>query len=254
MLKNFELQSSKRNAQLLVQILQDPAKEEEVSVPSTFGDADLDNMTDEQIKALVEKEVPQQVVSLDRLNAAQAQAQVMVPGVRAEILDSKRPNPNVQAFLDYLTLHSFTPWGIPEMWASGKPSGADYKANQLFAERAFREQQKSLEQFLDWTFARWHDWSVSRGDISPIADDVRESIAWEWPTQSALDEVAHNQAIRSGLENLTVSYEDILGNGYKEKLLKIKDELAFCREAGIPHPVYKLLSGGESAMIETPTA
>ena len=144
MLKNFELQYSKRNAQLLLQILQDPTKED-TPLPSAFGDVDLDSMTDEEVQALIAKEIKPQIVTLDALNSAQAQAQVMEPGIRAEVLDSKRPNPNVQQFLDYLTLHSFLPWGLPEMFASGKPSGADFKAQQLFAERAFREQQKILE-------------------------------------------------------------------------------------------------------------
>lgn len=151
-------------------MLQDPAKEEEISIPSTFGnDADIDNMTEEQIQALVQKEIPQKVVSLERLNSAQAQVQVFDAGVKAEMIDTKRPNPNVQSFLDYLTLRSFTPFGLSEGFAMGKPDG-NFKANQLFSERAFEEQQKQLEQFCDWCFVRWHNWSAKHGKITPLTD------------------------------------------------------------------------------------
>ena len=51
------------------------------------------------------------------------------------------------------------------------------------------------------------------------------------------------------LENLTASYQDVLGNDWQTKLETIKDELSWCKANGIPHPAFKLLSGGESAMI-----
>lgn len=146
MLKNFELQSAKRNAQLLLQVLQEPQKEDETTLPSTLGDdVDIDSMSEDEIRALVAKEVPQRIVTLDKLNSANAQTQIMEAGVRAEVLDSKRPNPNVQSFLDYLTQRSFTPFGLSEQFALGNVSGQNFRANQLFSERAFRQEQKGLE-------------------------------------------------------------------------------------------------------------
>ena len=69
----------------------------------------------------------------------------MEAGVRAEVLDSKRPNPNVQSFLDYLTQRSFTPFGLSEQFALANVSGQDFRANQLYSERTFRQEQKGLE-------------------------------------------------------------------------------------------------------------
>lgn len=214
MLKNFELQSAKRNAQLLLQVLQEPQKEEEIAIPSTFGtDTDIDSMTEDQLKALVEKEIQPRVVTLDRLNAANAQVQVMESGVRAEMIDTKRPNPNVQQFLDFLTLRSFTPFGLSESFAMGKPDG-NYKANQLFSERAFEEQQKTLEQFCDWCFRRWHDWSVKHGKIKPLTDEQIESVTWEWPHLLEIDPAQKANAQKLQLENMLTTYKDILGNNW----------------------------------------
>ena len=49
MLQGFELQGAKRNAQLLLQILQPQEKEEEVAEPSAFGDdEDIQNLSEEE--------------------------------------------------------------------------------------------------------------------------------------------------------------------------------------------------------------
>jgi hypothetical protein len=60
-------------------------------------------------------------------------------------------------------------------------------------------------------------------------------------------------AQRQQLENLTISYQDILGNDYKNKLAKIRDEVLWMKEAGLVHPAYKLLSGGESKLLDVDT-
>lgn len=250
MLQNFTLQSSKRNAQMLLQILQDKDEPPPVE-PSAFDEEDLKNMSDDEIKQLVageqEGEVKEQ--KLDRFSSAQAEYQVMPPGFKAELLDQKNPNPNAQGFIDWLAGRSFSPFGLSQMFATGKISNGDYKSNQLYSERCFQQYQKQLEAFCDWTFRKWALWAVKRSIVKPLTEDQWDGVAWEWPRQQALDEEANQRAIKMRLENLTASYRDILGNDYQTKLTAIKDELAWCKKNGIPHPAFKLLSGGESSMI-----
>ena len=173
----------------------------------------------------------------------------MPPGVKAELLESKRPNPNVQQFIDWLAGRSFSPFGLSRMFATGDVKSADFKSNQLYSERSFQQYQKQLESFCDFVFRKWSGWAAKRNIIKPLDEEQLESIAWDWPKQSALDEESNQRAIKMQLENLTKSYRDILGNDYQSKLAAIKDELAWCKANGIPHPAFKLLSGGESAMI-----
>ena len=250
MLQGFELQGAKRNAQLLLQILQSD-QGEEVEEPSAFGDEDIQNLSDDEVEKLAEQaqdEVKTQ--SLDKFNSAAAEYQVMPPGAKAELLESKRPNPNVQQFIDWLAGRSFSPFGLSRMFSTGDVKSGDFKANQLFSERAFQQYQKSLESFCDWTFRKWANWAAKRNIIKPLDDEELEAIAWDWPKQQALDEEANQRAIKMKLENLTASYQDVLGNDWQSKLETIKDELAWCKANGIPHPAFKLLSGGESAMID----
>lgn len=251
MLQGFELQGAKRNAQLLLQILQEK-QDEETAEPSAFGDddADIQNMTDEEVERLAAQEKEEtKTYKLDKFSSAQAEYQVMPPGFKAELLEQKRPNPNTSAFIDWLAGRSFSPFGLSQMFATGKISNGDFKSNQLYSERCFQQFQKQLESFCDWSFRKWAGWAEKNGLISALTEDQLESIAWEWPKQQALDEEANQRATKMKLENLTASYRDVLGNDWQTKLETIKDELAWCKANGIPHPAFKLLSGGESAMI-----
>lgn len=249
MLQGFELQGAKRNAQLLLQILQDKQEDEAVE-PSAFGDdEDIQGMTDEEIEKLTAQETEEKTYKLDKFNSAAAEYQVMPPGFKAELLEQKRPNPNTQSFIDWLAGRSFSPFGLSQMFATGKISNGDFKSNQLYSERCFQQYQKQLESFCDWTFRKWAGWAERKGLIAPLTEEQLESIAWEWPKQQALDEEANQRAIKMKLENLTASYQEILGNDWKSKLETIKDEVAYCKQVGLPHPSFKLISGGESQMI-----
>ncbi len=251
-LKTFVLQSSKRNAQMLLQILQPTEKDEEVAEPSAFGvDEDIQNLSEEEIEKLTAQETEEvKTQRLEKFNSAQAEYQVMPPGFKAELVDQKNPNPNVASFVDWMVGRCYSPFGLSQMWATGKVTNGDFKANQLFSERAFQQYQKQLESFCDWAFRKWAAWAAKRNIIKPLDEDQLESIAWDWPKQQALDEEANQRAIKMKLENLTASYRDVLGNDWQSKLETIKDELAWCKANGIPHPAFKLLSGGESAMID----
>ncbi len=250
MLQGFELQGAKRNAQLLLQVLQSE-QQEEAQEPSAFGeDEDIANMSDEEIEKLAAEETEEtKTYKLDKFNSAAAEYQVMPPGAKAEMLESKRPNPNVQQFIDWLAGRSFSPFGLSRMFATGDVKSADFKSNQLYSERSFQQYQKQLESFCDWTFRKWVGWASKRNIIKPLTEEQLESIAWDWPKQQALDEEANQRAIKMKLENLTASYRDVLGNDWQSKLETIKDELAWCKANNVPHPAFKLLSGGESAMI-----
>ena len=252
MLQGFELQGAKRNAQLLLQILQDKQEEEAVE-PSAFGDdEDIQNMSEEEIEKLTAQETEEtKTYKLDKFNSAAAEYQVMPPGFKAELLEQKRPNPNTQSFIDWLAGRSFSPFGLSQMFATGKISNGDFKSNQLYSERCFQQYQKQLESFCDWTFRKWAGWAERKQLIAPLTEEQLESIGWEWPKQQALDEEANQRAIKMKLENLTASYQDVLGNDWQSKLETIKTELAWCKENGIPHPAFKLLSGGESQMISS---
>lgn len=48
------------------------------------------------------------------------------------------------------------------------------------------------------------------------------------------------------LRNMTSNYKDILGNNWREQLLQFRDEVNWCKQNNILHPIFQLKSGGES--------
>ena len=47
------------------------------------------------------------------------------------------------------------------------------------------------------------------------------------------------------LRNMTSTLKNELGNDWKEQLKQYKTEIDYCRENGLPHPAFNMISGGE---------
>ena len=75
-------------------------------------------------------------------------------------------------------------------------------------------------------------------------------VSWEWAGIDDLNPVEHQNGIRLALQNNTMTYKEILGMDWKEKLEQVAEEHAWMRERGMIHPSEKLISGGESAASE----
>lgn len=184
-------------------------------------------------------------MALERVNAAGCIYQVMPENYKMELLDTKHPNQNMPSFINWLATKSAAPFGLSEQFATFMPKGGDFRANQLFSERAFEEAQKFLEQICDWTLYRWSAWAVKRGLIDRAPDTFIDDVDWSWPRMEELDELQHQNAVEKKLRNMTSSYKQELGPDWKETLSTIKEEIDWCKNNDLPHPAYSMISGGE---------
>ena len=250
----YELAAAKKNSQTLAQVLQsDSVSNEDVAAPSAFDSStDFENMTDEEIEAATKEEVSEQVqtMSLERVNAAGCIYQVMPENYKMELLDTKHPNTNMPAFINWLATKSAAPFGLSEQFATFMPRGGDFRANQLFSERAFEEAQKFLEQICDWTLYRWSLWANKKGLINRQPDTFITDVAWSWPKMDELDELQHQNAVEKKIKNMVGSYKEELGPDWKEKLLTIKEEIDWFKQNGLAHPSFEMKSGGERSGAE----
>ena len=250
----YELAAAKKNSQVLAQVWQESSNtNEEATAPSVFDtDTDLDNMTDEEIEELAKAEADDnvQTQTLDRVTSAGVIYQVMPENYRMELLDTKHPNATMPEFINWLATKSAAPFGLSQHFATFMPNGSDFRANQLFSERAFEEAQKFLEQICDWTLYRWSIWANKRGIIDRQPDTFIAEVAWSWPHMEELDENAHQDAVEKKLRNMTSSYKQELGPDWKETLTTIKDEIDWCKKNNLPHPAYNMISGGERSGVD----
>ena len=221
---------------------------EEAVEPSAFdSDADIENMTDEEIEEIAKAEAGEnvQTMTLDRVHAAGCIYQVMPENYRMELLDMKHPNQNMPSFINWLATKSAAPFGLSEQFATFMPRGSDFRANQLFSERAFEEAQKFLENICDWTLYRWSLWANKRGIITRTPDTFITKVAWAWPKMDELDELQHQNAVEKKIKNMVGSYKEELGPDWKEKLMTIKEEIDWFKQNGLAHPSFEMKSGGE---------
>lgn len=245
----YELAAAKKNSQTLAQVLQSASvTNDEVEMPSPFeAGTDFEGMTDEEIEAATQQQVESQVqtMALDRVNAAGCIYQVMPENYKMELLDTKHPNQNMPSFINWLATKSASPFGLSQHFATFMPTGADFRANQLFSARAFEEAQKFLEGIADWCLYRWALWANKRGLISRTPDTFISNVAWSWPKMDEIDELQHQNAVEKKIKNMVGSFKEELGPDWKEKLSTIKDEINWFKENGLPHPAFEMKSGGE---------
>lgn len=242
----FELQAAKKNAQTFAQIVETQSVEPEIPLPSPFGsDVDFSKMSDSQIEeaaSQVAEESTERTVTLEAARSAGIIYEQMPEGHKMELLDTKHPNDSLVDFVKWLAGRSASVFGLTQQYATLAATGKDYKAERLLAEPVFQEGQKFLEQICDWLFVKWYDWAKP-SDIPH--DELLPLLSWRWPSSAELDEYTHQMALALKFQNLTGSFREYYGNDWREKLQQIKVEADWCKANGIPHPAYKMVSGGE---------
>ena len=244
-----ELLASRRNAQLFCWLEETPDKYD-AQIPSAFDPSiDYSSMTDEQIEELVKEQSAQDEVknvSFTKAHESQIVYEALPPGYKANQLATQHPNSNVQTLVDFLANRCAASMGLSKVYATGNPSDADYRSNQLFSWGAILEFQHDIEQICDWCFYRWLNWSIKKGEITAyVAQDIMNYVDWEWTSIDSLDQVSEQRAVEMKLRNMTSTLKNELGNDWKEQLKQYKTEIDYCRENGLPHPAFNMISGGE---------
>ena len=264
-LQGYEVQASKRNAQVMGQVLQGEADtgegalaaelDPDATAPVAVDDSDLTQ------EAAVEEALEQQRLDLDDLSGKGGLIwDLMPPGVKAEIFDTKHPNQNLVEFSRWLHSGAAYATGLTSLFAVGK-ADASYSAamaEMILAQTQFRVEFHRLEcGFLDWALANWARRAQSRGIIPADAalppDWRRTCVKWQRPPERALNPVDEQNAVALGLKNLTRNYHETLGPDWKRKLLETAEEIRFATENGIPDPRLQTAAGALIPTTDTPT-
>lgn len=211
-------------------------------------DDDIQNMTDDEVKEIVKEEAEEEkVVSFNRAKENLIVYEALPEGFDAKQLQMSHPNANVSTMVDWLANRCAASMGLSKIFATGNPEDSNWRANQLFSFPAVLEFQKDLEQVCDWLFNCYVKWGVKKGEIKAyIAEDFMDYVDWEWKGLDDIDQVAHQNGIRLGLENNVLTYKEILGNNWKERLKQTAYEHQWMQEHGITPPSEKMISGGQT--------
>lgn len=250
-----ETQSAKVNSQLVGQIISD-AKDEVTtdSVPDAFkaavdaanaevaGGGEAAAGDDEKVE-----------FTLEEMEAIGAHFDEMPAGKRFELLDTKRPNPNMAAYLDWLVGTAASTLGMPRLYAMlrAEASYSAARAEMCLAWTTFEECQKELERTVcDWIGRQAIAWAVRTGELRvTLPPDWHRLLSWSWPKPREIDETKTVAATREKLRLGLTTYRRELGPDYQAALREWSAEIKEFETLGIPHPALQTVAG---AVIEQP--
>lgn len=240
-----ELMASRRNSQIFCWLTQD--KEPEEIIPSAFDAEEVEDMTEEQVRQIVKEEGQEEkVISFNRAKENSVVYEALPEGFDAKQLQMTHPNTNVETMVDWLANRCAATLGLSKVFATGNPEDGNWRSNQLFSFPAIKEFQKDLEQVCDWLFNNWVAWATRKGILTAyVAEDFMDYVDWEWRSIDDFDEVKAQQAIEMKLRNMTSTLREEIGSDWKEQLEQYKREIDWCKQEGLPHPAFNMISGGE---------
>ena len=260
-LQGYEVQTAKKNSQTIAQVLQQAEDNEGELAEEMDPDAEAP-IVDESVdgsapaaQAAGDSEDDQISLDLDEIAGAGCIYDVMPPGVKMELLDTKHPNNNLIEFSKWLHGGVAFAVGLGNVHASGKAdsSYSAAMAELLISSREFRDEFHELEvSVLDWVLSNWSRKAQAEGliaDDSALPPDWRHKcVTWQQPAERAIDPVKEQSALNSGLRNGTILYRDKLGPDWRDKALAFAEEVQFFKDHGLVHPSMQTVSG---AVVET---
>jgi capsid protein len=253
-LQGFEVQASKRNAQIIGQVTQ---QDGETGEGELAAELDPDAVAPVAVDAdgaesdPIAEEIEQQRLDIDSIASLGTIYDVLPPGCKFEAISAEHPNDKLVEFSRWLHSGAAYAAGLTSLFATGKAdnSYSAAMAEMILAQTQFRVEFHRLEvAFLDWALANWARRAQSRGEIPQDAalpaDWKRTCVKWQHPIERALNPVDEQNAIGLGLKNLTRNYHETLGPDWKRKLLETAEEIQFATANGIPDPRLQTVSGG----------
>jgi capsid protein len=252
-LQGFEVQAAKAGAQKIGQILSndDAANQGEISADLN-PDATAPISVEDAAAAINEaaEEADQLPLEIDEIQGAGVIYDIMPPGVKMELLDTKHPNDKLVEFSNWLHRGVGFALGLGSIHATGK-ADSSYSASQaemILAQLDFDDEFHKLEKYiLDWALSAWSKWAARQGiipgDDKLPADWRRTCVSWQRPPHRSLDPVKEQSALNSGLKNGTILYREKWGADWKRKAIAFGEEIEFFKAHGIPHLALQTVSG-----------
>ncbi len=227
-----EAQAAKLNAQMVGQIL-----ESETAEPGPEG-AGFDDREVEDATAALPDTVK---FSTKELKAIGAHFDKMPPGLKIELLDTKRPNLNVISYVEHVTGVIGATRGLARVYSTLKAqtSYTAFRGEQAMSEQSFREARKDLERTVCDPIARLVIARAVRLGLieAELPEHWEEMLAWTWPKMIEVNEKDAQSALKMKLENGITSLTRELGPGEMERILaERKREKQLFDDAGLIYP------------------
>ena len=235
-----EAQAAKLNAQMVGQILEDVNADPDDDETPGFDDREVEDAT---------KAKPDTVkFTTKELKAIGAHFDKMPPGLKIDLLDTKRPNLNIIAYVEHVTGVIGATRGLARVYSTLKAqtSYTAFRGEQAMSEQSFRESRKELERNVCDPIARLVIARAVRLGLieAELPEHWEEMLAWTWPKMIEVNEKDAQTALKQKLENGVTSLTRELGPGEMERILaERKREKLLFDDAGLIYPGTVTVSG-----------
>lgn len=231
-----EAQAAKLNSQIVGQILQD-ASADVADAGAYAATTSADGSSE---------------FSTRQLTSIGARFDQMPPGQKIELLDTKRPNANMPAYVEFLTGLVGGTKGLARVYATLKAqtSYTAFRGEQVMSWPSFEEAQKDLERNVcDWVAVHVIERAVRMGEITAaLPDGWQTMLAWQWPKMREVSQTDAENAFATGLRNGSVTFFDRFGPDWENRCIRQRaTEVRKFREAGLVYPGDKDVNGQDAA-------
>lgn len=239
-----ETQAAKMNSQLVGQIYETEQNGvDTASIPDAFkrvAEDPADGNGDGGDEDAVE-------FTLEEMEAIGAHFDKMPRGLKLELLDTKRPNANIPAYLDWLLGQAAATLGMTRVYSTLKAetSYTAFRGEQCLAWPTFEEAQKDLERNVcDWAAVSAVRWGLRAGLLEcALPDGWEQMLSWTWPKPREVDECAAVKAVREKLQIGLTTYRRELGPDADRMIAEWAAEVDEFKSLGIPHPARQTVAG-----------
>lgn len=174
--------------------------------------------------------------------------QVMPKDRRLELLDTKRPNANLDAYVDFVLGLVGGSRGLARVYSTLKAqtSYTAFRGEQIMTWKVFRDAQKDLErEVCDWAARCAISRAVRLGLVrSRLPEGWERMIAWTWPKMAEVSEKDAQSALEAKMRNGVTSLTREMGPGEFERVMaeRVAEKAAF-DAAGLVYPGEASVSG-----------
>lgn len=240
--QGYEVQAAKKNAQTIATIEQQ-VENNEGEIAGEIDPYAEGEEIDGEGRESASVEDSRESLELDHIEATGAIYDILPPGLKMALLDTKHPNANLIDFVKTLNRGVAFAGGLGSIHSSGE-AVASYSgaiAEFILSQTEFKDQFHELEvMVLDWALANWSRMVQARGLIpsdAELPEDWRHTcVTWQRPVERVLDAVKEQAALNSGLKNGTILYRDKLGPDWRGKIDAFAEEVDYFKSKGLVHP------------------
>lgn len=169
------------------------------------------------------RQTAEQPADLRQLEGKAAIASLQHGSEIRDLRNSDRPSSSILGWLDKASDLSGQRMGLQSCLSRGR-NDASYSAGQLelaISWTAIEELREMLEK------------QVIAYCVSVICPE-NEGYRTQWPSKIEIDPEKTQKVITEQLRSGVKSYQDIIGPGWKEQLLEIKEAVDYCKAIGLP--------------------